>query len=310
MTSMTEGARPPSAPLKVFSYSHKDADSMKQLRVNLDRMRDEGLIVDWHDGMIVPGADFNEEIRAKLDESDLILLLVDADFLASEYIKEHELPRALEREQQGQLRVIPVLLSYFENWRNHPLFASRQGVPSGDTGVLQRKDRRKAWALVAEGIRRAAEDWKERKEDGGQARDAQAVTDAEGAGPSKEGRIEFVYKPPFDATLFQRIGKNPYTIFRPNEAGEPSRVRAFLWLPPRETLLGRKLRPFTTMAVVCDAGRPELEGQASEIDADLKEVQAYYRNGRNPLSAMPQVSCTVGLAPSPHGARGTPPTGR
>ncbi|HWE36830.1 MAG TPA: DUF1559 domain-containing protein [Isosphaeraceae bacterium] len=32
--------------------------------------------------------------------------------------------------------------------------------------------------------------------------------------------------------------------------------------------------------------------------------------GRNPLSAMPQVSCTVGLAPSPHGARGTPPTGR
>jgi hypothetical protein len=34
------------------------------------------------------------------------------------------------------------------------------------------------------------------------------------------------------------------------------------------------------------------------------------RYGRNPLSAMPRVSCTVGLAPSPHGARGTPPTGR
>jgi dolichol-phosphate mannosyltransferase len=34
------------------------------------------------------------------------------------------------------------------------------------------------------------------------------------------------------------------------------------------------------------------------------------RKGRNPLSAMPQVSCTTGLAPDPHGARGTPPTDR
>ena len=32
--------------------------------------------------------------------------------------------------------------------------------------------------------------------------------------------------------------------------------------------------------------------------------------GRNPLSAMPQVSCTAGLAPAPHGARETPPTDR
>src|SRR4051794_17699157 len=32
--------------------------------------------------------------------------------------------------------------------------------------------------------------------------------------------------------------------------------------------------------------------------------------GRDPLSAMPQVADTAGFAPAPHGAPGTPPTGR
>ncbi|MBN9519828.1 toll/interleukin-1 receptor domain-containing protein [bacterium] len=258
------GAVQSPAPFKVFySYARKDADLRQALAKHLTPLRDEGLITDWYDDGVELGQDFNAEIRAKLEEADLILLLVDVDFLSSEYIKTHELPVALEREKEGRARVVPILVDYFENWRRHVLFANRQSPVSGGTGIKQRRGRNLALAKVAEGIRVVVEKW--RKEPG-------VVIDPGPIPPSpRPCHIAFVYKPPFDDALFQTIRTNPFKDhFDPADADQNGDVRASLWLPNTSELRG-DLPSYTTMVAVCDAGGP------SDMTAVPTEVQEYYK---------------------------------
>jgi hypothetical protein len=87
----------------------------------------------------------------------------------------------------------------------------------------------------------------------------------------------------------------------------PKGPRVGVWIMPDnrsrgmlETFLGELIKP--ELATLWDFAKESCDASRAR--------GATYKDGRNPLSAMPRVSCTVGLAPSPHGARGTPPTGR
>jgi len=61
--------------------------------------------------MIEPGTPWETEISSKLRSSDLILLLVSAAFLASDYCFGTEMEMAMQRMKDGDARVIPILLS-------------------------------------------------------------------------------------------------------------------------------------------------------------------------------------------------------
>jgi TIR domain-containing protein/HEAT repeat protein len=93
-----------------YSYSHKDADLRERLGTYLAPLVQQKKIIEWHDRKIEPGANWDTEIKAELDAADLILLLVSADFLASEYCFGAELERALFRLKRGEVKVVPVLL--------------------------------------------------------------------------------------------------------------------------------------------------------------------------------------------------------
>jgi hypothetical protein len=43
-----------------------------------------GLVRDWHDGLIPPGADWDKVIRHELEGSDVILLLISVEFLMAQ----------------------------------------------------------------------------------------------------------------------------------------------------------------------------------------------------------------------------------
>lgn len=96
---------------KVFySYSHKDAELRERLGTYLAPLRQQQKITDWHDREIEPGANWETEITAQLDAAELILLLVSADFLASEYCFGVEVEKAMTRLKRGEVRVAPILL--------------------------------------------------------------------------------------------------------------------------------------------------------------------------------------------------------
>jgi len=98
--------------IKVFySYAREDKQDVDLLiRRYTDRLARSGRIEHWLDRYLHAGDEWKRTIMERLEEADVIVLLLSADFFASEFISKVELPRALERRGDGTVEVIPVLL--------------------------------------------------------------------------------------------------------------------------------------------------------------------------------------------------------
>jgi internalin A len=99
-----------------YSYSHKDETLRNKLETHLKLLHRQGLLETWHDRKIEAGAEWKQKIDDNLERADIILLLVSADFIASDYCYEKEMGRALERHEKGEALVIPVIVRDV-NWR-------------------------------------------------------------------------------------------------------------------------------------------------------------------------------------------------
>ena len=146
-----------STPVEVFySYAHKDEAFRNKLETHLSLLRRQGLITAWHDRHILPGTDWAQAIDEHLERASVILLLISADFLASDYCYGLEMQRALERHQANEARVIPILLRPVD-WNKAP-FAHLQALPTGAKPITTWRNRDAAFTDVAAGIRRVIED--------------------------------------------------------------------------------------------------------------------------------------------------------
>lgn len=144
-----------------YSYSHKDEAFRDELETHLAILRRQGIIESWHDRRIEPGGDWAGEIDRNLEEADIILLLVSANFIASDYCFEKEMKRAMERHQAGEARVIPIILKRAD-LEGVP-FLKLQALPKDAKPIATWRDQDEAWTDVARGIRRVAETLRARK---------------------------------------------------------------------------------------------------------------------------------------------------
>src|SRR5579863_9414887 len=97
---------------KVFiSYSHRDQRWLERLRVHLRPIEKTSTIEVWSDRQIKAGANWIEAIESALARADIALLLVSADFLASEFITSRELPPLLQAARRRACRILPVVVS-------------------------------------------------------------------------------------------------------------------------------------------------------------------------------------------------------
>lgn len=98
--------------LKIFiSYSHNDLKYKKELLRQLKSLELSHSIDVWHDGKILAGGKIDAEVLSQLSISDVVLLLVSPSFLASSYCIDVELKRAIQRHNDGQCIVVPVILA-------------------------------------------------------------------------------------------------------------------------------------------------------------------------------------------------------
>lgn len=143
--------------LEVFyAYAPKDEPYCQELDKHLSILKRQGLISTWHPRLILAGANWSQDIDAHLNQAAVILLLISADFLASDYCYSIELQQALERHQAGEVRVIPILLRSVD-WKGAS-FAHLQPLPIDGRFITQWEDLDTAFTEVAAGIRRAIED--------------------------------------------------------------------------------------------------------------------------------------------------------
>jgi predicted acylesterase/phospholipase RssA len=110
---------------KVFiSYSHKDDVWLEQVVKQLKPLLRNSEINVWSDRNITPGLDWKRAIDDAIAAAKVAILLVSGDFLASDFIVEHELPSLLEAAESERLTLVCVPVTP-SNWEATAL-AQRQ----------------------------------------------------------------------------------------------------------------------------------------------------------------------------------------
>jgi internalin A len=137
--------------LKLFiSYAREDERWRNKLEPNLGLLRREGLIDYWHDRHLVPSSEWEEEIKRRLQEAEIILFLLSADMLNSDFIQRVEFPMAMELHKTNQARVVPVVVRRC-GWERH--FGRIQALPRGGRPIKEWPDMDRACFDVEEGLR-------------------------------------------------------------------------------------------------------------------------------------------------------------
>lgn len=138
-----------------FSYSHKDEGLRNELEVHLAMLKRQGLIRAWHDRRIGAGQEIHSTISGELENSDIILLLVSASFLNSDYCFDKEMARALEKHGEGSAIVIPIILHPCD-WHSAP-FGNLRATPPDGKPVSMFANQDEALTEVAKDIRKVVE---------------------------------------------------------------------------------------------------------------------------------------------------------
>ncbi len=161
-TTKSDMSSASNAPIEVFfSYSHRDEQLRSELEKHLSILKRQGIITAWYDREISAGTEWAGKIDEHLNTAQIILLLISADFLASNYCYDIELKRAMERDAAREARVIPVILRDVY-WKGAP-FGKLQALPKNAEPVTNWANQDQAFKDVAIGIHKAVEELTSKK---------------------------------------------------------------------------------------------------------------------------------------------------
>ncbi len=158
-------------PLKIFIiYSSRDRELRDAFLKHIKTLVRAEKIRVWSDADIPPGEPWNDEIRKKLEETELFIPLVSVNFFNSDFIEKVELPFAEAQRRLGRAFMIPVLLNHC-GYKHDPVIGALEVIPK-DRPITAREWENvdAAWTHVVakinervEGILNNAEFWERRK---------------------------------------------------------------------------------------------------------------------------------------------------
>jgi hypothetical protein len=91
------------------SYSHQDKVWKHRISTQLPVLQQQGLLKLWCDRDIGAGQEWFAEIDRNLQSAKLAVLVISADFLASDIVATQEVPRLLRQHEKAGMRLFPVL---------------------------------------------------------------------------------------------------------------------------------------------------------------------------------------------------------
>lgn len=130
----------------------EDEDLRDQLTAHLAPLRRARKLTIWFDVQIQVGSDWKLEVEKQLQEADLILLLVSADFMNSDYCYNLQLTQALNHYEAGKVEIVPILLRPVL-WEGTPIKRLPLILPTSKLPITLWSNRDEAFMNVAIAIR-------------------------------------------------------------------------------------------------------------------------------------------------------------
>ena len=134
-----------------ISYSHKDSNTIDRLTVHLKPFIKSGQIDLWIDTKINAGDQWKREIDKALDKASRAILLISADFLASDFIVDNELPPLLKAAEEKGKRIIPIIVKPCR-FTSTPTLSKFQSLndPKNPLSKLNENDREEIYVKLAD----------------------------------------------------------------------------------------------------------------------------------------------------------------
>ena len=144
----------PTAKVKVFlSYAHEDEAYKTELDKHLAVQKRGEKIQVWNDRELKAGKFIHDEIDEHLTESDLIILLLSADFFDSEYCYCVEMQKAIQLNEKGENIIIPVIVRPCD-WLDSPL-KQIVALPQDGKPINMWENQDEAYMNIVQGIKEA-----------------------------------------------------------------------------------------------------------------------------------------------------------
>jgi hypothetical protein len=143
-------------PLEVFiSYVARDEALLNDLLDHLSALKRANIIHEWYSRKVQAGQVTQAEINRYLQLANIILLLVSASFMASEYIHSVELQQAMSLHASGKARVIPIIIRPCD-WQG-TAFSGLKSLPENGQPVTGWPNQDNAFLDIVRGIREVAD---------------------------------------------------------------------------------------------------------------------------------------------------------
>lgn len=146
-----------------ISYSHRDKKWRDDLDTNLKPYLRDGSIISWSDEQITAGSKWFDDIKSALADTKVAVLLVTPNFLASDFIHEHELGPLLKEVEQGGVKIlwVPVRASSYKKTALKDYQAVLE--PDKPLAKMTGAERDSAWVRICEKIEKAVSEAKTAK---------------------------------------------------------------------------------------------------------------------------------------------------
>ena len=248
-------------------FAQEDIGLLRELENHLRPLELEELIAVWHEGKMIGGMDREQEIKKHWKTSSIILLLISANFMASDTC--YSLAKqAVEKNKQPQVCATPVLLQEVD-WE-YSIFGKLVPLPSNARPIASWTNRNAAYLDVVRGIRKIVADLK-----GASAGSTTSSPVSAGSSPDKETPMpQDIENKPFDVFLCHNNKDKPEV----KEIGEELKKRGLKpWLDEWE------IRPGTSWQRVLEEQIEKINAVAVFVGKDAigpwqnMELDAYIR---------------------------------
>lgn len=134
-----------------ISYSHANRKWLQRLRVHLKPYEQSGDLELWDDTQIDTGDQWRSKIESGIARATAAIVLISPDFLASDFVVTHELPKLLKNADRS--RILPVIVEPTHLAR-HPELEALQALnpPGKPLAAMPRPASEAVWTRLAERV--------------------------------------------------------------------------------------------------------------------------------------------------------------